>query len=65
MKVNPILGTRLFRDDKLDMIGYDTLNSESAARDSRINLVASPLGTAKGELDLGTRWFRGNMDMTN
>ena len=47
MKVNLILGTRLFRADILDMIDEVTPNSESAIRGSRINLAASPLGTAR------------------
>jgi len=45
MKVNPVLRTRLFRGDKLDMIDK-TLNSKSAAKGS-INLAANPLGIVK------------------
>jgi len=40
--MNPILGTRLFRCDNLN-----ALNFEYAVRGSRINLAASPQGTAK------------------
>jgi len=47
MKVNPVLETCLFRGDKLDMINKDTLNFESAARGSHINLATSPLKTAR------------------
>jgi len=46
-KVNPVLGTYLFRGDKLDMIDQHTLNFESAVRGSHIKLAASPLRTAK------------------
>ena len=46
-RVNSILGTCLFRGYGLNMIDYDTLNSEPAARGSRINLAASQQGTAK------------------
>ena len=46
-KVNPILGTRLFRGYRLDMIDEGTLNSESATRGSYINLAANSQGTAR------------------
>jgi len=46
--VNSILGIRLFRGDKLDMIDKDTLNFESTTRGHNVNVIASLLGTAKG-----------------
>ena len=45
--MNSVLGTRLLKSDKLDVIDKDTLNSESAARDSHVNFAASLLGTAR------------------